>query len=171
MSRKAALQHGLTWNGFHSFENFIHVVRGITEKVYNFAACSTKFSRMQKLLRILLLCIVAMSALLPRLCECASAEVAIKQQDSLRSSLELKELCDDCGHTKNCCFSKPEIPGGLVSNAENALSVFTLGLFSVWVSTVDFSLSLQPALRRNMLSAIAKWPCSKAYLAKQSLLI
>lgn len=128
---------------------------------------------MRKLLSLFLLCVIAISALLPRLCECAYSETSVKQQDMLDLRTAADEFCDDCGHTRTCCFSKPQVPGGLITNVENALWASNFSVLVAWISTFDFTDKSPPEhlVGLSVPPAIAKWPCSKSYLAKQSLLI
>ncbi len=100
-------------------------------------------------------------------------EASAIQQDTLDLRIAADELCDDCGHARSCCFSKPQVPGALITNVENALWAFNFSVLAAWISTFDFTDNSAPEylLGRSVLPAIAKWPCSKSYLAKQSLLI
>lgn len=127
---------------------------------------------MRPLLSLVLVCIIALCALLPRLCECSS-ESTTKQQDIFDLRCDSKERCFDCGHTKSCCSSKPQIPGGLTSNNDCSVWSFSFAWLVTWVSAIIFNESDRTtfSIERSVYPSIAKWPCAKSYLAKQSLLI
>lgn len=169
---KVAYRANFGENDYHSFNKFCLSVTQHPKSNYNFAASSSKFVCMQKIVSVLLLLVVAVGALLPHLCECPSSEKEI-QKHSSNLRVIAQDICTDCGHTRSCCFSKTQLPNGLVTNMDSLAcwSIVTV-LVSSCLSRFDFPPNEPIApLSNDETQGVTRWPCLKTYLAKQSLLI
>lgn len=127
---------------------------------------------MQKLLHVLLLSLIITSALLPRFCLCLTPENSPKNIYSVQT-LKQGEICTDCGHIDICCKLDHKSPIEPVNNPISSLQkylAFVILTFRSHLSHHSIANSIVKA-HLNFFPLLAKWPCSKFYLAKQSLLI
>lgn len=159
-------------NDNHSSINFAYLRFQMQESNYNETVCDLNSLAMSKLLRLILLCLIITNACLPRFCICLASTKNEQIVESFHS-FERAEACEDCGLPDFCCNlihkSSSNSDVSLISNFQTCLAIVILIMTS---NSSEQPIDNSPtAIFKNFVSLYSKWPCTKFYLAKQSLLI
>ncbi len=145
------------------------LVGAIKASQYN-ALSSFSWTKLSKLLALLLTTLIVLAAR-QYPCLCPSTEQNLHQHSAAVTLSSAQDLCSDCGHAKRCCVAHKPAP--LVS-ASPLAPICDLELTSATLlfPTADIVPPVPViALNKNKAPPISRWPCSRTYLAKQTLLI